>query len=441
MPRPDFPRAMTLLLPLLTLVFALAAAPAGAATKGPCRADGSGPRCTFWTGKVNFVADGDTFDVDLDGDRSPRKFRVRVTGINAMEQHVYSKYAARRRGECHALEATARLERLIRSAGGRVRLAAQKKSSRSGRRLRRNVAVRVNGRWQDVGATLLAEGHVLWLPSGDEWAWNRQYSALAQQAATSGRNLWDPAACGVGPQQDVPVRLSVNWDADGADGGRNLNGEWIKVRNPSAQPLDLTGWLVRDSFHRQFVFPAGTTVAPGGSLYVHSGRGTATPGHLYWGSTSGLFENVSYDDRGMGDGAYLFDGGGDLRASFIYPCAGACAADPAGGALKLTVQPKRPESITVANHGGAAIDLEGYVLKVHAGARGFSHVLPFDAGTVLAPGEQLTIWASALAVTSRLELSWSKPHYILTDSGNAVDLRNLNDVLIDCFAWGTGRCR
>jgi endonuclease YncB( thermonuclease family) len=441
MSRSASPRRLgsALLLILLALVSA-GASPAQAAepASGKCRMDGTGPTCKFWYGKVAFIADGDTFDFDVDGDGSHRVSRVRVTGINAMEHTVYSKYADRRRGACHALEATARLEQLVRASRWRVRLAAQHASSRTGKRLRRQASVKIGGRWTDVGAILMAEGHTLWLPNGDEWAWNKQYATLAQQAAAQRINLWNPAACGVGPQQDVPVQVWGNWDADGADPG-NLNGEWIKVKNPSAQTLDVSGWLVRDSFHREYVFRPGTTIAPGRSLYVHSGRGSDSPEHLYWNLGGTIFENVSSDGRGVGDGAYVYDNQGDLRAYFMYPCIGACAADPAVGSIDLTVQPKNPESMTLTNVGGSPIDLEGYVLKVHQGS-GYSHVLNFDPGTVIGPGERLVVWGARRASTSRLELSWQKSKYILSDGGNAVDLRNLNDVLIDCYAWGSGRC-
>ena len=200
-------RATALLAAAPVLALTAAGAAAAAPSRVPCRADGTGPTCLSWTGKVKFVADGDTFDVDLDGDGSAVKYRVRMTGINAMEQHVYSKYAKRRRGECHALEATARLEGLIRRSGWRVRLKAQHAGSRSGRRLRRQVDVRVGGRWTDANALLLAEGHALWLPSGGEWAWNVPYSIIAQRAPRSHANLWDSQYCGAGPQQEAERRL------------------------------------------------------------------------------------------------------------------------------------------------------------------------------------------------------------------------------------------
>ena len=64
-----------------------------------------------------------------------------------------SSYAARHRlGDCHAVQATERVEQLVRRAKGRVRLAAEDPLSMSGHRLRRIVAVRSGGRWTDVGS-------------------------------------------------------------------------------------------------------------------------------------------------------------------------------------------------------------------------------------------------------------------------------------------------
>ena len=131
---------------LFLLVSALAAAGvltaparADAYWKAPCLSGTKRPVCYFWTGKATFVADGDTIDVDIFGDGTAAPKRVRMMGVNAMEQRVYSSIPRARRGECHSLAATARLEGLIRGGGRRVRLSAQNPSSRSGRRLRRMV--------------------------------------------------------------------------------------------------------------------------------------------------------------------------------------------------------------------------------------------------------------------------------------------------------------
>lgn len=303
-----------LLLPLLLL---LLCAPATAhARTGACLVDGGGPECTLWTGKVVFVADGDTVDIDIAGDGTARPLRVRLTGLNAMEQTRYSRYPSRRRGECHALAATRRLERLLERGGNRVRVAAQDPRSKSGSRWRRSIAVRIGGRWHDPAKTLVAEGHALWLPAHEEWAWNAEYGRLADQAAQAGRGLYDTDSCGAGPAQDAQLSLDVRWDADGNDQA-NVNGEWIRVENRSDRPVALNGWWVRDSHLRRYRFPSWATVPPSGAIRVHVGRGDAAGSEFFWGLPAPAFENAD-PSRGMGDGGYLFDPQGDLRAWQTY---------------------------------------------------------------------------------------------------------------------------
>jgi micrococcal nuclease len=324
-------RTSSILLLLVALVVVAAVAPArAAAATGPCllapAAAAGGPVCTIWKGKVTFVADGDTIDVDLAGDGTKRARRIRITGLQAMEQTAYSSRARRRRGACHALAATARLEGLIRRARGVVRLAAQDPASRSGARLRRSVAVRIGGRWRDVGRTLMAEGHALWLPNPVEHAWNDEYSALGELAAGASRGIWDTDRCAAGPSQPVALRLIVNWDADGDD-STNVNGEWIRIENADpVHGVSLGGWWVRDSALRRFTFPSWAQVGPGEAVTVHVGAGPNAGTEFHWGLSAPAFENTD-GAPGIGDGAYLFDPDGDLRAWMTYPCRLGCTDD------------------------------------------------------------------------------------------------------------------
>lgn len=302
-------------LALLVLLLLVPAAEAGAA-RGPCVIGTQSPVCHVATGKVTFVADGDTLDVDIARD-GRGALRTRIVGIQAMEMTRYSKYASRRRGACHSVAATNRLDRLVRAARRRARIASYTSDPRTGRRLYRSIALRIRGRWVDVGATLLREGHALWFPHHTDWPWNASYSAIAQRAAAAGKRLWDSDACRAGPAQSAGLRLEVNWDADGAD-GENVNGEWLDVVNPSGQDVALGGWWVRDSHLRRFTFPPGAVVGAGRRVRVHVGRGAADGSRFYWGLPEPVFENPG-KTPGMGDGGYLFDRDGDLRAWDIYP--------------------------------------------------------------------------------------------------------------------------
>src|ERR1700709_1342230 len=137
---------------LLLTVLALLLAPTSAAhaKSGPCLPEyPHGAQCTVWQGTARYVDDGDTLDADVPGDGLGGLLRVRITGIQAMEQTSYR--AAQRAGDCHAVDATTRLEQLVKRSKKKIRVASLYPESRSrGRRLR-SIAVRYNHRWHDVG--------------------------------------------------------------------------------------------------------------------------------------------------------------------------------------------------------------------------------------------------------------------------------------------------
>ncbi len=314
-------RRLVAVLSAAAALLATAAAPAAATTA--CRPGAGSPACHVWTGKVSWVPDGDTPLVDVYGDGTDTPKSIRLIGVQAMEQTVYHPTPSRRRGECHALAATARVEQLVRAGGGVVRMTAQHASSASRGRPLRSIAVKINGAWRDIGLDLIRHGYALWLPIPEEWAWNPAYRLAAQQAAREGRRMYDTDACGVGPYQGAKLSLEVNYDADGSD-EENVNGEWLKVANGSSAPVPVGGWWVRDSALRRYTFPAGTVVPARGAVYVHVGRGTATATHKYWGQPGPVFANPTSDAKAIGDGGFLFDPRGDLRAWMHYPCVVAC---------------------------------------------------------------------------------------------------------------------
>src|SRR4051812_26655136 len=185
-----------------------------------------------------------------------------------MSTPLYPNYRDGRRGPCHAVAATNFVDHLV---GGTAYLAAQRVSSRSGHRLRRTVWVKRGGRFVDVAAAELQAGLALWLPNKEEWAHNGEYLQLAKAALAAQANLYDPDSCRPGPAQDVPLRVTVRWDAV-SDDGNHLNSEWVDVHNDGRRDVSLGGWFVRESAlrrdprHRQpgHVFPARAVVPAGG---------------------------------------------------------------------------------------------------------------------------------------------------------------------------------
>jgi endonuclease YncB( thermonuclease family) len=427
-------RRLTLL--FLTALLAATAVPpsAEAAKRGQCLLRKSGPQCYLWTGKVTFIADGDTVYVDVDGDGSRRRVPIRITGLQAMEQTTYTSRASGRRGECHAVEATARLDQLLKAGKYKVRLYAQDPASRSGKRLRRSVAVRVNRRWTDVARVLITEGHGLWLPNHREFAWNRDYSILQLRAQRAQLNLWDADYCGFGPAEGAQIRLLVNWDADGDD-NLDPNGEWVRITNPDpVNPLPLGGWWLRDSALRRIVLPEYATVPPGGHITIYDGIGDDNESEFYWGLEQPAFENVTRDERGMGDGAYLFDPQGDLRASQIYPCREGCA-DPASGSLAIGAKYRGRESVQITNNGALPIDLEPYRLV----SKPYSYA--FAPNSVVQPGETMRVRLyEGDDEDQPLTRYWATNGPILNNGGDVVQLRRFDDVLLTCTAWGSRSC-
>jgi endonuclease YncB( thermonuclease family) len=418
----------------LALVLAAVIAPAAAqARTGTCLAPDVQALCTVWTGKVTTIGDGDTVYVNVEGDGISSSVSVRITGINAAELSVYGS-ATRRRGECHAVEATARIEQLIGRSKGRVRLAALDPESHSRNRLRRAVAVKIRGRWKDVGRILVKEGHALWLPSRAEYVWNRGYSLLAARAAAEGRGLWATNYCGPGPSETSPLQIWANWDADGTDSDF-VNGEWIKIPNHDpVHEVPLGGWWVRDSQLRRFTFPSWATIAPGDTITVYVGDGPDTWTEFFWGMRQPVFENASDGEDAMGDGVYLFDPEGDLRTWMLYPCRVNCA-EPNVGALQITAKPSGREHIDIRNVGAQAIDLSTYRLAAPPYGYGF----PRD--TVLQPGQEIRVLTTGDPEEDTVNVKrWGETGPILRNPGDTVRVTSYTGIQLACYAWGDRSC-
>lgn len=83
---------------------------------------------------------------------------------------------------------------------------------------------------------------------------------------------------------------TINADAEGRD-GENLNDEYVVFENTGTETLDLSGWTVADEADHVYTIPDGFTVAPGETVTLYTGSGTATDNELYWGSGSPIWNN------------------------------------------------------------------------------------------------------------------------------------------------------
>lgn len=422
------PRRLTV---VLTLLLALIPAASADAKMGRCRPDGTGPMCHVWTGHVTSINDGDTFDVDVDGDHSKHAYHIRFIGVQAMELTVHSENPKKRRGECHALEATNFVVNEVRKAHGRARITAQHPTSDHLGRWFRTPQLWIGGKWVDLAELEMERGLTLWMhhePSIDHL-----YNTLEQEAALRGIGMFNTTHCGVGPNQDVPLKVMVMSDPFGNEATDGYDTELVRIQNLSpTKPISLAHWWMRDSMLRRYTFPAGTVVPAGGTITLHVGRGTRTATDFYWGLHESVWEN-SIAGGGVGDGGYLFDPKGDLRAWMIYPCVVQCS-DPNQGALKVTANPYGREFVTVTNISTHTVNLYGYELRFPGG-------YAFPDGTILDPGQSVRVYVEgSVSSDSARVLHMGNGGPYMADSGGSVQVTTFSEIPLACDAWGSGHC-
>lgn len=106
--------------------------------------------------------------------------------------------------------------------------------------------------------------------------------------------------------------VKVYYDSPGTDTRTNtsLNGEYVVVKNMTTVTRSLTGWTVRDvSGH---IYKFGTfSLGAGKTVTLHTGKGTNSATHRYWGQTNYVWNN----DK---DTAYLRNSAGTLIHSCAY---------------------------------------------------------------------------------------------------------------------------
>ncbi|MCW2991086.1 MAG: hypothetical protein JWM73_1680 [Solirubrobacterales bacterium] len=377
------------------------------------------------------VNDGDTIIVKLAGQTKV----IRFLGVQAFELTAYNNdNPSKWRGECNAVAAARFVLKEVRAARYQVRLSSAAPKTDSRQRLIRRIEVLIGGRWRDLGAMLLERGLTLWLHNDSDPQVNDRYNLLEQQAAARGVGLWRPEACGKGPAAAATFGLRIMSDPVGDDPA-DINGEWVRITNTGPVAVPLTAWYLGDAGPKseRYHFPAGTSIAPGQSITVYNGSGTNTATALYRGLGHTLFEN-SFNGGGAGDGAYLIDPDGDVRAHTVYPCLLACG-DPNQGAVQVRANPIRgPEYVTIKNVSGHPVDLFQYELRVKGN-------YAFGPSSVLDAGETMQVFVEGSpSDDTRLVRHIGYPGAYMKDSGGTARLSTFDEIDLACDSWGSGHC-
>lgn len=103
------------------------------------------------------------------------------------------------------------------------------------------------------------------------------------------------------------VFTRIQYNSPGVDNGSNasLNAEWATVKNTGKRAVQLRRWKVRDRAGHTYTFGL-LRLRPGRTVRLHTGSGTNTAAHRYWGQDWYVWNNT-------GDTAVLRDRRGRLR--------------------------------------------------------------------------------------------------------------------------------
>lgn len=217
----------------------------------------------------------------LDGDslRTNDGTEYRLIGINAPD-----------RGECLADAAASRLEELV--TDGVSFETDSELNDPFGRKL---VYAFTDGTL--INEQLVAEGMAVALHSEPNSRATERILAAMERAVASQLGLWNPGACGGGETTTLEI-VDIQADPRGPDEDR-LEEEYVVLENTGTDPVDLTGWSLRDeSTRNRYSFPDGFVLGPGERVTV-----TAGPGPFGFGSNTPIWNN-------SGDTAFLVDAGG-----------------------------------------------------------------------------------------------------------------------------------
>jgi endonuclease YncB( thermonuclease family) len=206
----------------------------------------------------------------------------------------------------------------------------------------------------DVQAEQIKAGWSLWWPLGEEWAHNKEYLDLMNDAKTRGVGIWNPSLCGKATGGVPSMWFSHNAPKIDND-DEPAFGEYVILKNQTTAPINLKGWALRDNSLNFFwnssngkwmqsLNKFGTmTLAPGEhkiiyldnpnkyplstNEYEYFNWSRNTPGHQL---TNGSVRTSSNPNYANGDGIYLLDPKGNIRNSMTNPCtSSAMCATPA----------------------------------------------------------------------------------------------------------------
>jgi hypothetical protein len=110
------------------------------------------------------------------------------------------------------------------------------------------------------------------------------------------------ALLAAGPSHAATPAVQITKVYDNSPGSdtrsnKSLNAEYVRLTNRRSSAIKLKGWTLRDKANHVYTFST-YTLGAGKSVYIHTGKGTNSATHRYWGLGNYVWNNT-------GDTAYL----------------------------------------------------------------------------------------------------------------------------------------
>ena len=236
---------------------------------------------------VVHVSDGDSLIVDLNGTEQ----KVRLIGINAPE-----------RDECFGPESRDRLRTLLDDKT--VVLVADVETTDQYDRLLRYVYL--DG--VHINEEMVRAGNVMARSYAPNTAHQEAFADAQAAAREAEVGMWAAGVCAVASSLGI---TAIEADAPGPD-DENLNGEWVEIKNTGADPVNMTGWSLRDAESvNRYEFPSGVEIGAGEEIRIFTGCGDDSSTTLHWCASTPIWNN-------RGDVGFLLDPAGKIADRYEY---------------------------------------------------------------------------------------------------------------------------
>lgn len=169
---------------------------------------------------------------------------------------------------------------------------------------------------QNYNRGLLDDGYVRTFEEG--FSRQLEFQEVEKRARRDGDGLWQ-CASGSDDGDDEPgiVVSDIQPEAPQGTDQKNLNEEWVELKNTGDTTLEMSGWSIHTEGSRGYSFPDGFELRPGSTVKIRSGNSfsfRSSEQHatdLYWGSISPVWK----DDDGK---VIVRDASFNVRVEYGY---------------------------------------------------------------------------------------------------------------------------